>query len=168
MMYANSGGFAFLSNNDLLYGSPSSSNFYFVNLKTKKDSIVTINNSRFHVQKTNIPEYHSGKDLKKITSYLFNNSRLSGIYVLKNFIIVELQVGKTNDKSRSDILYIYNKHLEMIDKITLDFNFLAKYGQIISAAHGNIIYYLNKYSSKINPRKQGRILTGWKIFKVKK
>jgi hypothetical protein len=169
MMYKGSGGLAFLDANELLYGSPSSANFHLVNLRTKKDSLLIINESKFKVQTVDIPEYHSGKDLKEVTAYLFNNSRLSGIYVLKNYIIVELQVGKTKDKTRADILYIYNKSLKKIGVVGLPFSFLEKYGQIISAVHNNTIYYLNNYSSKVNAKKQGRILTGWKIVnKAKK
>lgn len=165
MMYTNSGGVAFLDDSHLLYGSPAADIIYLSDINAGEVTAINLNEDRFKVEVNDVPKYRPAT-IDKVAKYLFSNSRLSGLYVLKNYIVVELQVGKVEDKSRTNILHVFNKSFNKLDTITLNFEFLESNGEVISATNGNTLYYLNNYSSEVDPTKAGRILTGWKISKI--
>lgn len=144
MFYAGSGGFD-IKDHTLYYASPAEAVINIVNLETFNEKHFNVNDADFHVQKL---EKNAFKEINpnKIMKYIFNNSRVVGIYILNRFIIAEIENGGIEDKTRETKIHVFDLDYNPIDIIKLNYSAREKLGFNIQFAYGDFVYFLYESS----------------------
>lgn len=103
----------------------------------------------------------------RLFEYSLRNSRVEGVHVLDDFIVVLRSDGEYPQESqvpsnrlRNRKFFVYDHDLNLLDTIVVNLDLMRVFGIREHAVHGNSIYYIIQSSS------DGGRTVGWTLFQL--
>ena len=164
MRYFGSGGLA-VKNSVLYYAGPEKDLLYSVDLTTKQLAELPLGDPDFRVGQANI-DLRTREEFERAKEYIFNTSRICGLFSAGRYLLVQVEDGRTDDNTRVTKIFVWDvEQRKVVDMFRLDHARRKEHGELIQAANSRSVYTLVEIP-RDNEGAFERVVTEWRIQPV--